>query len=544
MEFEFECEAGKFKGYETETNCIQIKGIRYAISNRYEEPRPYRYDKNKVQECKEPSPYGIQINNPVDTFLMGLDCDTLPQEESCQYLSITLPKGTTSQHQLPVMVYIHGGSYLTGGCDNPCFDREPLVKENQIIVVGINYRLGVLGFVKDKTGNYANLGLLDIIMGLKWVKENISDFGGDSNNITIFGQSAGGESVRCVMLAKGTENLYHRAIIQSDPIGTMVNRDKMEKKILDQLHKVPLDASIETIKKTQGYIGSHVTHLGYARFMFFGPHFGIYPLPPQEEIPQRLKEIANDHDLLIGSTLRESSIFVGYIKLIVLLHKFFITRWIIEKIIKKTSKDIFIDPSKKFAYDYVKASKTKKETDTITMSNIAMSTTNNTNTNTNNNDNSNKTNDNNNNNDNDNNNDNNNNDNNNNNNNDNNDNNNNDNDNNDNNNNDNNNNNNNNNNDKNNNNNNNNDNNNNGSHTYHYTFSWSENNNFNGAGHTLELLGLFGGKAYIGRDIAMGLSEKELYDKGQPLRKIWGDFAKTGRITQNKIEGMIDIEQL
>jgi len=350
---EWKCESGTFSGYETE-NCIHIRGIRYAISERYGKPESYVYDEG-VHECNKPAPCGIQLHSKNENFVMGIEFEKEEQEENCQYLSITMPKDVKSDSKLPVMVFIHGGSYRNGGCDIKFYNREPMVKEQHVISIGINYRLGVFGFLRDKDGKMANNGLLDIIEGLKWIKKNISSFGGDPDNITIYGQSAGGDAVRCVMLSEGTEDLYRRAIIQSDPIGTMNNREDMENKMLEELNQLPIDATIQQLKECQASIASHVTEKGNPKHMIFAPHFGIYPLPKSEDIPQRIQEIAPTHDLFIGNTAREISLFIGSNKLIGGLDGFFLTGWAIESVIKKIGNTIYHNPTDIFAKQYAEA---------------------------------------------------------------------------------------------------------------------------------------------------------------------------------------------
>jgi para-nitrobenzyl esterase len=154
------------------------------------------------------------------------------------------------------------------------------------------------------------------------------------------------------MLSYGTENLYRRAILQSTPIGTYVNRQNMEKKMLDELNLLPLDAGREEILEAQKSIVSHVTEKGDAKYLIFAPHFGLDPLPPETQIESRLKEIAATHDIMIGSATREVAAYIGENKLLVAMDSFFLTRWIVELIIKKISSKIFINPSKKFAENY------------------------------------------------------------------------------------------------------------------------------------------------------------------------------------------------
>lgn len=343
-----QCPAGTFRGLK-EGGAVQFLGIRYATSERFGAPAPHKYPEG-VHEMSTPCPLAVQLSSKMAMQMSGVDVDAIPQEESCQYLSVTVPCG--SAEKLPVMVWMHGGSFEVGGCDMVSYDRLPLVTECNVIVVGVGYRLGVLGFLRDTEGKLCNNGILDIIEGLRWVKENIASFGGDPENITIFGESAGGEAVRCVMLSEGTGDLYRRAIIQSAPIGVMTGRERMEQGMLEEMNRMPVDADLEEVRRTQESIASHVKETGPPKFMKFGPHYGVYPLPAEAEIPDRVKLVASDHDIIIGTTEREVSVFIGLRKGIVAMDRFFMTRWIVESIIRKKSVGMFTKPSEDFAKLY------------------------------------------------------------------------------------------------------------------------------------------------------------------------------------------------
>ena len=140
--------------------------------------------------------------------------------EDCLYLDIKAPN-IKKIESLPVMFWIHGGGNTTGFKD--IYDFSPMVKKHNVIVVTINYRLGPFGWFYhpsiqglqsgiDKTSNF---GTLDIIEALKWVQNNIHLFGGDPNNVTIFGESAGGHNVLSLLVSKQAKNLFHKAISQS-----------------------------------------------------------------------------------------------------------------------------------------------------------------------------------------------------------------------------------------------------------------------------------------------------------------------------------------
>lgn len=350
MMTECSCSAGRFTGFASE-GCIQYKGIRYASSERFCPPVPYTY--GGVHECTTPAPYCPQREARIEGVLLGIDYAKVPWEESCQYLSVTVPEGTSPDSKLPVMVWYHGGAYKNGGCENYIYYRSKMSKEQNVIIVGVNYRLSVWGFVRDKEGNLANLGLLDSIEGLRWVKQNISAFGGDPDNITIFGQSAGADIVRCIILSEGTDDLFSKAIIQSAPFGAYtLTRKDMDRKVLEELNSVPADAPQDVILDAEGSILKHVTEESYAKEMVFGPHFGVFPLPEEEEIPKVLKERAPRHPILIGSNRKEVMAYVAGEKQLRRLWKLHIARGYIRKVSGRNTENIFRAPSRKYAELY------------------------------------------------------------------------------------------------------------------------------------------------------------------------------------------------
>ena len=149
-----------------------------------------------------------------------LSSENISGTEDCLYLDILAPKNKTS-NSLPVMFWIHGGGNTSGLKD--LYDFDKMASKHQVVIVRINYRLGPFGWFThpaiqdlqegiDKTSNF---GTLDIIAALKWVKNNISLFGGDPNNVTIFGESAGGHNVYSLIASKKADGLFHKAISMS-----------------------------------------------------------------------------------------------------------------------------------------------------------------------------------------------------------------------------------------------------------------------------------------------------------------------------------------
>lgn len=345
----FKTAAGTFRGRICDA-CIQITGIRYASSERFGPPEAYRYPEG-VHDCLAPSPACVQRASWFETFLMKGSNAAYEQAESCQYLSITMPREKTDQ-QMPVMVYFHGGSYRNGGCDSANYDRRYLAGEQKVIVVGVNYRLNILGFVRDQKGNAGHPGLLDAIEALRWIRRNIASFGGDSECVTIFGQSSGADLVRCIMLSEGTDHLYRRAVIQSDPFGAMQERREMERQILAKASTLPEDADYDAVRAMIADIETNIKVKGNAKYLMFAPHYGVSPLPEEADFEKRLAGIAKDHELLIGTASREVSVYGGGMKFLHVLDRFILTRFIIEAMIRRLSEGIFVNGAKDFARMY------------------------------------------------------------------------------------------------------------------------------------------------------------------------------------------------
>jgi len=143
-----------------------------------------------------------------------------PQSEDCLGLNVWTPARSASD-KLPVMVWIHGGGFQIGASSQTAYDGEPLAEQG-VVLVSINYRLGVFGFLahpglnqESPHGVSGNYGLLDMIAALEWVKRNIGAFGGDPGNVTIFGESAGGTAVCLLMVMPQAEGLFQKVISES-----------------------------------------------------------------------------------------------------------------------------------------------------------------------------------------------------------------------------------------------------------------------------------------------------------------------------------------
>jgi para-nitrobenzyl esterase len=215
---------GKLEGY-LENGLFVFKGIPYAAPPlgdlRWMPPQPVK-PWSGVRNAKEFGPIAPQTPMPAGVIPQNL----LPQSEDCLTLNIYTP-GLDNEKR-PVMVWIHGGAFTIGSGSDAMYESDKLPKRGNIVLVKINYRLGMLGFLrlKDVTGgkipSTGNEGLMDQVAALKWVKENIAAFGGDPSNVTVFGESAGGMSIGCLMVMPSARKLFQKAILESGVGSTAV----------------------------------------------------------------------------------------------------------------------------------------------------------------------------------------------------------------------------------------------------------------------------------------------------------------------------------
>ena len=187
-------------------------GIPYARASRFGRPQPPE-PWSGVRGTTGYGPAAPQNHDPVLQQMFG--APPFPIDEAgCLTLNVWTPANDGARR--PVMVWIHGGAFLSGSGRDLVFDGSRLAARGDVVVVTLNYRLGVFGFLHlaDRPG-WGNLGLLDQVAALEWVRANIAAFGGDPGNVTLFGQSAGAMSVAALLAIPAAEGLFHKAVLQS-----------------------------------------------------------------------------------------------------------------------------------------------------------------------------------------------------------------------------------------------------------------------------------------------------------------------------------------
>ncbi len=314
-------ESGPVAGY-LHQNVFNFKGIPYAQAERFMPPqKPASW--TSVRSCRA---YGPVCPINVASMILFDEMEFAQQhnfgymnEEKCLNLNVwTL--GLNDGKKRPVMVWLHGGGYSAGSsCELPSYDGENLSRTGDVVIVSINHRLNVLGYL-DLTalgGKYeesVNLGMKDIVMALQWVNDNIAKFGGDPGNVTIFGQSGGAGKVGTLMYAPSAKGLFHKAIMQSggkpgftDPelsrqVGlAMLEELGIKKEESDKLKTIPYDVLLAAGNKA---IAAVQTKTGKRMGLGWGPVLDgkFLPKAPGDEDAEAL---AKDVPLLIGTTKTE-----------------------------------------------------------------------------------------------------------------------------------------------------------------------------------------------------------------------------------------------
>jgi para-nitrobenzyl esterase len=323
-----EIASGKIQGYQKDSLHF-FKGIPYAaapIGNlRWLPPQPVK-PWTGVRKADAFGPIAHQPKGEMELLLSIVDQDAQAQRqnEDCLYLNVTSPG--LDDGKRPVMVWIHGGAFRTGSGSGPIYDSRTLCKRGDVVLVTINYRLGPLGFLnlneitKGRIPSTGNEGLLDQIAALQWVRENIAVFGGDPDNVTIFGESAGGASVGCLLALPGARGLFHKAIPQS---GAAHISKSLEKAVLisenlldilrlnpeniDALKAIPPDRLIKTADELALRGQTTVREIG---------GMPLQPIVDGKVLPKMpfdaLKEgLARGIPVLVGSTLEEWKLFAA-----------------------------------------------------------------------------------------------------------------------------------------------------------------------------------------------------------------------------------------
>ncbi|MCM1026457.1 MAG: carboxylesterase family protein [Roseburia sp.] len=269
---------GKLQGVISDNTYI-FRGVAYARARRFHMPEPVE----PWEGVKEAIAYGhvcLEIKTPVPHDQYNVPHYFYPQSENCQYLNVWT-QSLDPAVKRPVMVWLHGGGFSTGsGIEHFAYDGENLSRYGNVVVVTLNHRLNVLGYLDlsdyGKEYRYSgNVGMADIVAALEWVQENIRAFGGDPDNVTIFGQSGGGGKVATLLQMPSAAGLFHRAAIQSGVMKPSREHErggdeKTAERILNYLGLSP--DRVKELEEVPYYrLAEAVENMGSGAMMRFGP---------------------------------------------------------------------------------------------------------------------------------------------------------------------------------------------------------------------------------------------------------------------------------
>lgn len=296
--------AGRFVGT-SEGGVRVFRGIRYGGAARFMAPTP---------EPRSPVPVAADRFGPVCPQMASYG----PQDEDCLFLNVWTADPDPRAAK-PVMLYIHGGAYSNGSVTDPLNDGHALAARGDVVVVTVNHRLNALGYLylarfDPKFADSGNLGQLDLILALKWVRANIAAFGGDPSRIMLFGQSGGGAKIATLMGMEAAKGLFHRAatmsgqqVTASGPLHATERARAYLAKLgvaeqdLSPLHALPTEKLVAALDARDPYLGGGV---------YFGPVLDMRWLTRHPFWPDA-NPLGNPIPMMLGNTHDETRAFLS-----------------------------------------------------------------------------------------------------------------------------------------------------------------------------------------------------------------------------------------
>ncbi|MCK9485676.1 MAG: carboxylesterase/lipase family protein [Dehalococcoidia bacterium] len=313
---------GRLRGVMQEGLAV-FRGVPYAAAP--EGPRRFRAPEpaEAWEGVRDATTLGAAAPQPprqgvASIFAGAFSAGDLPVSEDCLNLNVWTPGLDDARR--PVMVWVHGGGFRTGTGASPMYDGATLARRGDVVVVTFNYRLGPVGFLYAEELGGANFGLLDQVAALQWVQDEVRAFGGDPDNVTIFGESAGGKSVETLLGTPAARGLFHRAIVQSshDPPMGVEQATGATSQFLAEVGLTQPDAErlrampLNDLIAAQVRLAEAAMAAGAGGVLGAGASFG--PVVDGDVLPAHPREAtaagsAADVTLLIGTNLDESRLF-------------------------------------------------------------------------------------------------------------------------------------------------------------------------------------------------------------------------------------------
>ena len=313
-----EVAGGQLRGKWTPEGDVAVfRGIPYAAPPvgplRFQPPRPPA----PWQGERDATAYGPMAPQNIGVMERVWGAQQLDTDEDCLTLNVWTPRPDSAKR--PVMVWIHGGAFVTGSGTTPWYDGRNFVRRGDLVFVTINYRLGALGFLHlaelggEAYASSGNCGLLDQVAALRWVQDNIDAFGGDPAQVTVFGESAGAASVGTLLGLPAASGLFHRAILQSGACAFVSSRERAAGMAEETFRAAGLDPT-----DLAGLLGAPVTQLLEAQEKVY-THHAASALPyqpvidgitlPEAPLDAVAKGSAASVAVVVGTTSEEMKLF-------------------------------------------------------------------------------------------------------------------------------------------------------------------------------------------------------------------------------------------
>ncbi len=314
-----ETASGRVRG-RMENGVHVFKGVPYgattAGSNRFMPAKP-REPWTGVRDAFDYGPAAPQGQGRIPSTATSEDC----------LVANVWTRGLSDGGKRPVMLWLHGGGFSSLSSSSLMYDGVNLCNRGDVVVLGVNHRLNVFGFLHlgDIAGKKyeasGNVGMLDLVHALRWIRENIEQFGGDPNNVTIFGESGGGRKTTTLMAMPDAKGLFHRAIIESGPGIRLQARDKatemayalldelgLSSKDIAKLHRLPVEDILDAYGTVEGRLDSRARQIGRFEQRGFVPTVGV-PSLPEFAFDPVASDLSKNVPLLIGSNKHEMAYF-------------------------------------------------------------------------------------------------------------------------------------------------------------------------------------------------------------------------------------------
>jgi para-nitrobenzyl esterase len=303
-------QAGKVRGLVTQ-GVHSFKGIRYGADTA---PRRFM-----------PALAPVSWKNILDATEYGAASPQTGKEETatsedCLFLNIWTP-GLRDGARRPVMFYIHGGAYSHGSGSSPLYDGTRLCRRGDVVVVTVNHRLNAFGYLYlarlggPQFADSGNAGMLDLVMALRWVRDNIAEFGGDPGRVMLFGQSGGGAKIATLMAMPVARGLFHRGatmsgqqVTASGPLNAtsrahaLLDALKLPRQRVEEISTLPKERLLEALAATDPVIGKGS--------LYFGPVLDERALPQHPFYPEA-PLISAQVPMIIGNTHDETRLLIG-----------------------------------------------------------------------------------------------------------------------------------------------------------------------------------------------------------------------------------------